>query len=92
MTMNFYREPSGDYLVIWPENGYDTTPDRHGVQRVYEGRVAGIEGLISSICTASVGSRFLEECQEVEPKEVPREWMEWLVADDGDDSETACEV
>lgn len=90
--MKFYREPSGDYLVIWPENGHGMILDSQGFQRTYQGRTAKVPGLVSSVCASTVFVRHLATCEEVAPSDVPPHWMEWLAADDGDEAEIACEV
>ena len=68
-TIQYYREPNGDYLAVqlpaWKkENG----------QGLYEGRSACIGGVASSVCTGSVGGRFLRTCRKVSKRQVPKEW------------------
>jgi hypothetical protein len=73
MSTAFYRESNGDYLCI---DVRLCSEDVTG-QRFFDGRAAAVEGLPTSVCTCSVGVRFLKEsCRRVRRKDVPQEWLQ----------------
>jgi len=71
--MKFYKESSGDYLVIF-ENVHHMDD--------FEGRAAAIGNEKSSCCTTMISRKYLEkECKSVKKKDVPKEWLYQLIGE-----------
>ena len=72
--MTFYREPNGDYMVIYEENGY-----RNGLGvRIYEGKGAAIGRNPRSAGSVSASEDYLDMCEVIDREEVPVEWLNSL--------------
>ncbi len=68
MYVRYYREPNGDYLMVWGRP-FDSEGNR-------EGRATAIGGLVTSVCTTALGPAFLRSCTPVLKGDVPAEWLE----------------
>src|SRR5262245_1725786 len=71
--VRYYRHAeSGDYLAIRP-NLWRRDGDG---QKVFDGRATAIAGLVTSVCTCTIGETYLEECEPVERHAVPQAWLD----------------
>ena len=72
--MTFYREPNGDYMVIYEENGYTI---REGFP-YWDARASAIGGLPSSVQGTGAGDGYLFQCERVCREDVPPDWLRYL--------------
>lgn len=77
--MQFYRERNGDYLCVNPRTAYKA--QRRFFTQI-EGRATAIAGLIGSVSTTKINTRFLKQCKRVKREEVPQEWLTALVGEE----------
>jgi hypothetical protein len=68
----FRHTESGDYLAIRP---HLWRRDNDG-QKVFDGRATAIAGLVTSVCSCTIGETYLEECEPVEKDAVPKAWLD----------------
>jgi hypothetical protein len=77
----YYREPNGDYLAIWYDNGFRLDRDGKGYQKIFDGRATALAGLVGSVCSTGIGERFRRRCKRVERSDVPHEWLRAIEPD-----------
>ena len=66
--MKYFRDPDGDYLALdYSQRGLDP--------RTIEGRAPAVQGLVSSVCTTAVSYEYLNRCEAVTKKDVPKPWL-----------------
>lgn len=76
----FRENETGDFLAVlgWTFNLADMRDNE-----TIEGRVVAIANLPSSACSSSVSAGYLrEKCTQVAIREVPQQWLDWLVPED----------
>lgn len=74
--IQYFEEPNGDYLAVDTESKNRQFESLLGSPQL-EGRVTGSKGDPDSIYTTDVNASYLDErCEEVEPEEVPDEWID----------------
>jgi len=68
MSMRYYKEPGGDYIVLWGEGSGLGGSD-------YEGRATSILHCIESVSTMGICKGWIGKCKRVAKRDVPKEWL-----------------
>lgn len=70
MSVEYFREPNGDYLCI----ERSAVPGRVTGIHIHDGRACAIAGQIASVCTTGISESYIADCKSVDAGDVPTKW------------------